>query len=246
MAMKGESIMEDIPKIIELNTKEDAIFFLNLMIILAIKRLDRYKLLIQDIDAIVEQHKDEKYIDISIGNRLLERMESLNLFLCNLFGDETKNAVSYVQFRKMLSKKIERGFKEFEIRQLDNETNKILLELKDRRNWVHHIPQTLFTSEIDYLKQNGVDEGAIRKKHTSETITVLIREYHAMDFIKEISNSCKMNYDDYRHVLQSMKKDYSALVGKSVRIKREYSSKPKGNEFIEIEENSFNRNKRKR
>lgn len=104
----------------------DAVFF-NLMIILAIKRMDRYKQLIKDIDDVINQYKKRVYIEITIGNRLLERIES----------------------------------------------------------------------------------SVIRQRHTNDEIEVWNYEYIKMDYIKIASESCKMFYDEYKKVLQVMKKDYS-------------------------------------
>ena len=236
--------MSDIPKRMKIETKEDAIFFLHRMIYLAIKRMDRYKNLISDIDSVIKDNAGKKYIDILVGNQLFERMESLNLFLCNLYADETQNVISYVWFRKTVEKKLCNS--EIKLSNWNDETIKIIEELKDRRNWVHHIPHTTFTSEIEFQKEQGMNEFWIRKLQTNYQIDVWCYKYVAMDLIKELSHSCKVQYDDYRKVLQAMKKDYSMLTGKSVRINREYIDEPKNKEVIEVQDNSFKRNRRKR
>ena len=53
-------------------------------------------------------------------------------------------------------------------------------------------------------------------------------------------------YNQYKKVLQAMKKDYSALVGKSVKISRKYHDIPKGMEVVTVQDSSFERNRRKR
>lgn len=237
--------MSNIPKKMRVETKEDAIFFLHRMIYLAIKRMDRYKNLINDINDVIKKYADKKYIDITIGNQLIERMESLNLFLCNLYADETQNVISYVWFRKIVERNI-CSKEDIKLSVLDEQTLDIINELKDRRNWVHHIPQTTFTSEIEFQKEQGLSETWIKKMQTDFQIDVWCHKYICIDLIKEMKISCERQYADYKKVLQAMKRDYSLLVGKSIRINRVYHDIPKGKEIIYVQENSFKRNRRSR
>ena len=229
----------------DINTKEDAIFFLNLMITLTYKKLHRYKNLLADVKRTLDE-STEDVIKVNIGNGLAERAEALDLFFYNLYGDDTKNTISYPHFRNTMRRKENKGLQEFKLPDVDEEIERLLKEMQDLRNWSHHIPQSLFMAEINYVKDREATEQLIRETHTGYIVYVLEYEDYAKERLEILYESIKERYSIYRKILQCMKKDYTYLLGERIRVITQYSETPKGIEGIEVATESLKINSRKR
>jgi len=228
-------------KIKAIENKEDAIIFLNQLIILIDKRMMRLKRSIMDLeDELKRCNENEKRVQTDAYHRLSESIECLTNYLFNLFSDETKTAVSYKQFRNILKKKAKQGHQEFQLDELESDIVKLLNEFRDMRNWSHHVPQSVFNSQLDYMKEQvGLPSDFVRFNFSSEIIAVLTWNYHEIAWLHELQHNVTKLYQYFTKVFQRMKKDYSKLIGTSVRIIREKQSIPRPHDFRLIAENSF-------
>ena len=119
-----------------------------------------------------------------------ERIECLSNYLLNLFGDETKTAVSNKQFRNILEKKVKQGHKEFQLDELESEIVTLLNEFRDMRNWSHHVPQSVLNSQLAYMKERaGLPSDFVEFNFSNETIAILTWEYHDIAWLSELYNS---------------------------------------------------------
>lgn len=236
-------------KIKAIENKKDAIIFLNQMIILVDKRMTRLKRSILDLEEELKKYDENvKTIRTDIYHRHSERIECLSSYLFNLFGDETKMAVSYKQFRNIIEKKAKQGHKEFQLDKLESDIVNLLNQFRDMRNWSHHVPQSVLNSQLDYMKeQAGLPSGLVEFNFSDEIIAVLTWEYHEIAWLYELHSNITKQYQEFSKVFQRMKKDYSKLIGTSMRIIREQQSIPRPSDFRLIAENSYliNTGKRK-
>lgn len=169
------------------------------------------------------------------------------MYLCNIFGDETKNAVSYRQFRKIIDKKYSQGNDEFKLDPLDNGMTELLDGMREQRNWAHHIPQSLFASQENYMVKNEkVSKELFGKLFSDENIYVSVWEYHEIEWLKGLYDSAKDMYEDFKKVFQRMKKDYSTLIGSHMRVCRSIEPYARPFDFTRIAEDSFKANSRRR
>ncbi|MFZ7104659.1 MAG: hypothetical protein ACOWWO_18645 [Peptococcaceae bacterium] len=231
----------DNKKIKVIESKKDAIIFLNQMIILVDKRMTRFKRSISDLHEELS-HYDEntKKIRTEIYHRHSERIECLSNYLFNLFGDETKTAVSYKQFRNILEKKVKQGHKEFQLDELESEIVTLLNEFRDMRNWSHHVPQSVLNSQLEYMKERaGLPSDFVEFNFSNETIAILTWEYHDITWLSELYKSVSELYQKFSRVFQRMKKDYSKLIGTSMNIIREQQPIARPYDFKMIGENSY-------
>lgn len=230
-----------------INNKNDAIIFLNQMIVLADKRITRLKNAISDTETLIEKYNRKDKIETIIYQAYAERIESITMYLCNLFGDETKNAVSYRQFRKILSKKVSQGKEEFELEELDDDMTKLLDSMREQRNWGHHIPQSLFASQENFMvnKQLG-NKDIFRNIFTDSHVYVSMWEYHEIGWLVNLYASSKLAYENYRKIFQRMKKDYSSLVGEHMRVERIREPNPRPFVFNKIAEDSLKANSKRK
>jgi hypothetical protein len=72
-------------------------------------------------------------------------------------------------------------------------------------------------------KKKLIDEGIIYKK-TNQPIQIGYFTYVNRDVLLNLYNGCCSCYEDSKKIIQSMKKDYSSLIGESVKINRNYSN----------------------
>lgn len=230
-----------------INTKNDAVIFLNQMIVLVDKRMIRLKNAISDTEELIEKYNSKDKIETVIYQAYAERIESLTMFLCNILGDETKNAVSYRQFRKILDKKVFQGKEEFKLEQLNDDMIELLDSMREQRNWGHHVPQSLFASQENFMvnKQLGKEE-TFHNIFTDSNVYVSIWEYHEIEWLVNLYVSSRLAYENYRRVFQRMKKDYSFLVGESMRVERIKEPKPRPFIFNQIAQDSLKANSKRK
>lgn len=230
-----------------INNKKDAIVFLNQMIVLVDKRMMRLKNAICDTEKLLNKYNNKDKIETTIYQAYAERIECLTMFLCNILGDETKNAVSYRQFRKIMDKKFSQGNKEFNLEPLDKAMIEMLDNMREQRNWGHHIPQSLFASQENFMvNEQNTSKKLFEKMFSDDEVYVSVWEYHDIEWLVNLYISAKMAYDNYKKVFQRMKKDYSALIENHMRVSRIKEPNARPFQFNQIAEDSLKVNSRKK
>ncbi len=229
-----------------INNKREAIIFLNQMIVLTDKRMNCLKNAINDVEKLLKEYEGKYKIKTTIYQAYAERIECLTMYICNILGDETKNAVSYRQFRKILAKKVTQGNEEFTLRPLEKEIIDLLDAMREQRNWGHHVPQSLFASQENFMvnEQNG-GKKLFETFFSSDEVYISIWEYHEIRWLINLYESSKIAYESYRKVFQCMKKDYSLLIGKNMRIKRIEEPDARPFQFSKIAEESLKANSKR-
>nr|WP_154982825.1 hypothetical protein [Paenibacillus xylanexedens] len=228
-------------KIKGIERKEDAVIFLNQLIILTYKRMQRLKDCIKDLEEEIEKFKgDDTKVPTKIYHKHSERAESLTNYLFNLFGDETKTAVSYKQFRNVIHKKSKQDNSIFLLDELEYEIVDLLNEFRDMRNWAHHVPQSLLNTQIDYMENvAGLPSKLVEYQFSQKEVYVLTWDYHEIEWLFELHEGLIIQYEKFTKVFQRMKKDYSKLVGASIEIIKEKQKIPRPKDFKQIGENSY-------
>lgn len=243
---RGENLSSN-EKLSPIQSKEDAIVFLNQMIVLTYRRMARLNEIIRDIENVIKLYKNKERIETKVFRDCVDKSENTILFLMNIFGDETKNVVSYKQFRKILHKKYENGFTEFELVPLNREIVELLDKCREERNWSHHIPQSLFVCQKKHIeKYHSITNKLVNKVFSDEEIFVSEWEYHEIEWLNNLYEANIGYKKVFQKIFQYMKKDYSKLVGKSMCIMKSKEQNPRPFEFIKIAEDSFAANTNKR
>ncbi|GEM_PF-1956461 len=236
-------------KIKLIENKKDAIIFLNQLIQLVDKRMKRLKRAINDLEKELSNYnEDTKQVYTEVYHKHQERIECLSSYLLNLFGDETKTAVSYKQFRNTVEKRVKKGQLDFQLDELESDIITLLNDFRDMRNWTHHVPQSILNSQVNYMKEvTGYPADFVEFNFSQSQIYVLDWEYHDIMWIKELYENSNSYYAMFSKVFQRMKKDYSKLIGKSMRIIREQQkdARPHGYKLIAEESFSINMGKKK-
>lgn len=225
-------------KIFIFKDKGDYIFYLSELIIDLIQKSDRLKRYNSEIDLILLNNPNAQYIDSVLYESLSDKVSRLYQYLFNLIGDESKQAVSYRKFRKLLYSR--RNELKISIASLTETESKILSDFNNLRNWSLHIPESLFNEKRKYFKMDS--DFMVRHKnkisiprYDNFEIKFLIRHKEELESVLECSEI----------ILKRMKDDYSSLIGENFELEYEDNS-VKPYFFMEAVEESWNAQNRKK
>ena len=193
------------------NDITDYIFYLSELIVDLLQKTNRLKMYKNEIQQIISLYPDKNFIQSELYETISDKVNRLFQYLFNLLGDETKKAVSYKKYRKILYKnKNSLGIVLNDLSQ--NELN-ILADLNTHRNWGLHIPESLYIQKKEFFK---MDKNFINKYNT--TIPIPSYEYYEIQYLIELNREIQEVLTASMTILDRMKSDYSALIGKEVKI----------------------------
>lgn len=192
-----------------------------------IQKQKRYLLKLSNyIEKITDENTDKDIKEIKIRyedySEFVDMLSGVESYVVNLIGDHTKSAMSYKKFRKVVLKRSKKGTNNFEIRELDKKVDFLIEDFNKIRNWQNHVPESLLLAEIKLIKEGKLFA------HSKTPIVINVYEYCTMEYIQDLYDRSYGFYKGVRAVHQSMKKDYSCLIGESMRVERKYIKKPVG------------------
>jgi len=216
----------------KLEDKIDFIVYLQELIVRTDKCLVKMKKYLSELEIEIKKthesgRKDEAgvtVINAEIYSRYVDLIGNNTAYLLNLTGDQQKTSLSYIKFRKLVQTRRKRGSLDFEIRDIDEEIDELLKDLNKMRNWYNHVPESLLMSEIKLIK-DGEFGG-----HSMNPIIINYYVTCQIEVVQDLFDSSSNFYKTCRDIHQSMKKDFSSLIGESVVIQRkdyEYSKNMK-------------------
>ena len=219
-------------KIFKFNDSGDFIFYLSELIVDLIQKTDRLKHYHKEIELILKNNPNAKFINAVLYDSISDRVNRLFQYLFNLIGDESKKAVSYRKFRKVLYKK--RNELQITLEPLPDSENKILSEFNSLRNWGLHIPESLFLQKRKYFQMDSAF--MIANKHK---ISIPRYDNFELEFLIKQKEEIKNVLEYTETILERMKKDYSALIQADFEINYE-DNKVKPYFFMKAVEASWN------
>ena len=212
----------------KLEKKIDYQIYLQNIIAITYKCLDKHQRYLKKLDKLLNDTR-KKYaicepnkiaIDYFVYSEFVDLLGNVEGYLLNVIGDHQKSSISYKKFRDLIAKKKKRGNLDFEIRELDKNVQDLLEIFNSDRNWQNHIPESLLTSEIELIKQGKL------WGHKTNPIEINLHSSCTLEYVEDLYNSSDEFHSRANTIFQSMKKDYSSLINDSVRIIRNYSTKP--------------------
>lgn len=139
--------------------------------------------------------------------------------LLNAFADRTSNGVSYWRFRKECEKKAKLNNKfDFDLTEFDEKTRALLNDLGSLRNYEHHMTDAKFIEWRKFREGQLIDSGAPLSTWPTETIEVNFNNSVDIVYLLSTYLSSRELKNHFKQLLQCMKRDYSKLVGRNVRI----------------------------
>lgn len=80
---------------------------------------------------------------------LREKLEGLKAQITNLLGDQSNFAMPYKKFRAEAENVIQKGLLLLHLAEITQDLRTMLNDLNVRRNWFHHIPESLLIGQIE-------------------------------------------------------------------------------------------------
>lgn len=159
---------------------------------------------------------------------LRNKINYLDIFLFNLFADESKFSMSYRKLRKQLDKN---GYREkWMLPELPQAILELLNQLNNLRNWGAHIPESMLFAEFEVAEKYNKPLSKDLIVRFSTPITVNIYNRYKKEWFEDLFNESQLLQESYSKLLQQMKRDYSKLIGKSVEILTRIHDTPRPNE----------------
>ena len=165
-------------------------------------------------------HEEFKYKYLEYKS-IDDKISNVQGQILNLLGDRTsKGGVSYWRFRDEYNKMIKKKQIDLPIlMEFSDEFNKTLNDLYKARNYSHHMTDAKFIEWKNYREKQLIEAGyKLFQVWPSEMIEINRYEYVSIEWIWQLLLA-QINFKrEVKKVLMHMKKDYSILYGKSIRI----------------------------
>ena len=191
-----------------INTIEDACLVLKSLIVPVIIDLEKFKAYSDEAERMLKQHNRKTSIPAtaydSIHDKVLYQQRELLRFL----ADHQSASFSYIEVRKILVKK------QFLKRELSLESNKILNELLDVRNWSFHNVQSMLTADLELAKNSipkELRESVEIKPMLNPVIIRKVKSYN-WEMLEGFVDHNKIRKSQFEVILLEMKADYQALM----------------------------------
>ena len=171
-----------------------------------------------------------------------DRIGNVQNQILNLLGDRTsKGGVSYWRFRDEYRKMKKKQPDLPALAEFSDEFNGTLNDFYRTRNYSHHMTDAKFMEWKKYREEELKQAGhKLFQVWPSETITIARYDYVSIEWIWQLLLAHIAFKSSVEEVLTQMKKDYSVLYGKSIRIETKWMD-TLGVSAFEISLNGFER-----
>lgn len=230
MARKGKKELKQFP----LTNKTNCIIYLQRIIATSELCLGRLKKYNEDTEKLLGEYNKEDIIPYKIYEIEKDKTANVICYLLNILGDSQSTSISYFKFRKQIERLAKKGVDGIIYTIFSDDITDLLADFNRMRNWQNHIPESLLMSEIELIKDGKFSS------HLKNPIELNIGQYVTYEYMEDLYNENVGFYKAARKLVQMCKKDYSLLIGESVRISKVYIEKPVGIEHLEVSKMSAN------
>lgn len=203
-----------------IKTQSNCITYLQRIIATSELCLQRLKTYNSQTKKILEQYEVGSRIPHEIYEVEKDKTGNVVCYLLNILGDGQKSSISYFKYRQLAGKLIKQSVEGVGLVPFTEDTKRLIGDFNKMRNWQNHIPESLLTSEIELIKEGKL------LPHTVNPIALNLSLYVTYGYMKDLYDSNVSFCEAARKIVQMCKKDYSLLIGESVRITRNYRKKP--------------------
>lgn len=211
-----------------LTNKTNCIIYLQRIIATSELCLFKLKGYNKNTNSILQQYKKNEKIPHDIYEAEKDKTSNVICYLLNILGDAQSTSISYFKFRKQVMKSAKKGDEDIQFTPFSDEIQDLISDFNRMRNWMNHIPESLLTSEIELIREGKFFP------HTKNPIELNINQFVTYEYLQDLYNENIGFYEAARKLVQMCKKDYSLLIGESVKITKVFHEKPAGIEYLEV------------
>lgn len=198
-------------KIYKFREKEDYIFYLSEIISDTVKYKERLVRYLCEINELIESNPEAKVIDTVLYESISDKTKAILYYLFNLLGDESKSAISYRKFRKLLVRGNACLGVKFE--SLSNDEAQISNGFNQHRNWGLHIPESLFTNKREIFQITAIEIDKYK-----ETIPLEVYEYFDIKYLTSFKSELDDVVSSVEVLEKRMMQDYLKLTGVNFQV----------------------------
>lgn len=203
-----------------LTNKANCIIYLQRIIATSELCLFELKKYNEDTNKILQNYKPKDKIPHDIYSAEKDKTANVTCYLLNILGDSQSTSISYFKFRNQVAKLSKKGQEDIQLTTFSNEIQDLLSDFNRMRNWQNHIPESLLTSEIELIREGKF------LPHNMNPIELNISQYVTYEYMEDLYNANVEFYKAARKLVQMCKKDYSLLIGESVKITKVFHETP--------------------
>lgn len=209
----------------KLTTVDDYIFYLGYIMNDIQNGIVKYKRYKKELDNILKEYieRGEKKISTEKYQDINDKLLCTSHLLLKVCAEEQDVSYSYRKFRRLIEKS--KLIEDWE--PLDKTIQEYLEEFLQVRNWSFHNPESLINASIE-VQSKDIPEEQKNQIKPNKNPEIYVNYYNYLDIAYLISLSIHTNrrLEMFSKVFQQVKKDYSKLIGSSVRIYMNYIDEP--------------------
>lgn len=171
----------------------------------------------------VESYRGAKLVPWKLYGEMTDKSYNVIGYLVNLLGDSQASSISYFKYRSYIKKQVDRGNNDIPLYIASEKMEELLKEFNKKRNWLNHVPESLLVAEM-----SEVDSGNM--EFSMDPVEIVHYNYVTFEKFEHLYLSNVEFYEDARSLIQVAKREYSMLMGKTVKYPRTYTNKPDGME----------------
>lgn len=203
-----------------IDTLEDGIYVLGTLISRVIVNLEKYKEYCEEASELARcycskcgEGSTEVLIPAKVYDDINDKLLYRQREILKYTADHQKSSFSYIDLRQILEKKT------YLTRTLDEETNKILAELLDIRNWTFHNPQSLLTANQEVAEKRipASFEGVVKIEHPLNPLPIARVTHYDLPNLLSLLRHNEVRVKQFETVLTNMKLDYSSMYANSAK-----------------------------
>lgn len=198
-----------------INSCEDALSVLGVLIGKTIVDLEKFKEYAAELDLLIQKYTvcvaKEKIPEILIPAREYDDVNDKLLYrqreLLKVLADHQSSSFSYFAFRNLLQKM---GFLSSD---LSDDVTDILKEFLDLRNWSFHFPQSMLVASREVALKNIPDElkAYVEVKPQLNPVIVPHTKDYDLPMLISLGFHAEKRIEQFELVLSAMKEDYSEI-----------------------------------
>lgn len=208
-------------KYFSIENKKDCIIYLQRIIATSEQCLFRLKRYNNELHNILQKLNKSETVPYNLYASEMDKTSNVVSYLLNILGDFQKSSISYYRYRDLIEKKLSKNNTEgIQLTPISDDVRTLLKKFNQTRNWFNHIPESLLNAEIQLIREGKA------APHSKNPIELNLHEFATYELLEDLYHTNVAFYEEARTLVQMCKKDYSLLIGETMRINKVFLQEP--------------------